>query len=50
MTIWQMLIPFEVATLGVLCLYLISVEKQTRFLKRQEKRIARAKKLPMLVR
>jgi hypothetical protein len=48
MAIWQMLIPFEVATLVVLCAYLIHVVKQARFLKGQEKRIEKAKRLPSL--
>jgi hypothetical protein len=48
MTTWQMLIPFEAATLVALCAYLVHVEKQARFLKGQEKRIEKAKRLPLL--
>ena len=48
MTIWTMLIPFELAAVVVMCMYLYSVEKQARYLKRQERRQKLADELPKL--
>ena len=49
MTIWTILLPFELAALVVLSVYLYHLEKRARYLKRQEKRLRVAKKLPKLV-
>ena len=48
MTIWTMLIPFELAAVAVMCLYLFQVEKQARYLKREERRQKLAAELPKL--
>lgn len=49
MTLWDILLPFEIAALVGLSGYLYMLEKRSRFLKKQEKRIQKANQMPKLI-
>ncbi|MGQ9655911.1 MAG: hypothetical protein ACUVXD_17770 [Thermodesulfobacteriota bacterium] len=48
MNIWSLLMPLEYFLLAGLLLYLIRLERRNRYLRRQEKRMRRAKEMPRL--
>lgn len=48
MNIWNLLMPLEYFLLAGLVLYLVRLERRNHYLRRQEKRISRAKEMPRL--
>ncbi len=48
MNIWNLLMPLEYFLLAGLVLYLVRLERRNHYLRRQEKRIRRAKEMPRL--